>query len=74
MIADGWTERVGVVGPKRAKWISGQALEWPVLSVVTIRPTVFLEGFFLPLTSPSGRDQGRLGGPELSLSTSPDHR
>ena len=30
------------------------------LPVVTIRPTVFLEGFFLPLTGPSVRDRGRI--------------
>src|SRR5262249_249626 len=27
---------------------------------ITIRPTVFLEGFFLPLTGPSVRDRGRI--------------
>jgi uncharacterized protein YbjT (DUF2867 family) len=30
---------------------SEQALAWSGLPVVTIRPTVFLEGFFLPLNS-----------------------
>jgi hypothetical protein len=37
----------GIVGPKRAKWLSEQALAWSGLPVVAIRPTVFLEGFFL---------------------------
>jgi uncharacterized protein YbjT (DUF2867 family) len=41
-------------------WLSEQALAWSGLPVVTIRPTVFLEGFFLPLTSPSVRDRGRI--------------
>jgi len=44
------------VGPTRAKWLSGQALARPGLPVVTIRPTVFLEGFLLLLTGPSDRD------------------
>jgi uncharacterized protein YbjT (DUF2867 family) len=39
--------RFGVVGPMRAKWLSEQALAWSGLTVVTIRPTAFLEGFFL---------------------------
>jgi uncharacterized protein YbjT (DUF2867 family) len=41
-------------------WLSEQALAWSGLPVVTIRPTVFLEGFFLPLTAPSVRDRGRI--------------
>ena len=32
----------------------------PFRRVVTIRPTVFLEGFFLPLTGPSVRNRGRI--------------
>jgi hypothetical protein len=38
------------------KVASEQALEWSGLLVVIIRPTVLLEGFFLPLTGPSVRD------------------
>ena len=38
---------------QRQHFLSEQALAWSALPVVTIRPTVFLEGFFLPLTSPS---------------------
>ena len=34
----------------QTKVASEQALAWSGLPVVTIRPTVFLEGFFLPLT------------------------
>jgi NAD(P)H dehydrogenase (quinone) len=45
---------------QRQHWLSEQALAWSGLPVVTIRPTVFLEGFFLPLTSPAVRDRGRI--------------
>jgi len=45
---------------QRQHWLSEQALAWSSLPVVTIRPTVFLEGFFLPLTGPSVRDRGRI--------------
>lgn len=45
---------------QRQHWLSEQVLAWSSLPVVTIRPTVFLEGFFLPLTGPSVRDRGRI--------------
>jgi uncharacterized protein YbjT (DUF2867 family) len=45
---------------QRQHWLGEQALAWSGLPVVTIRPTVFLEGFFLPLTAPSVRDRGRI--------------
>jgi len=45
---------------QRQHWLSEQVLVWSGLPVVTIRPTVFLEGFFLPLTGPSVRDRGRI--------------
>jgi uncharacterized protein YbjT (DUF2867 family) len=45
---------------QRQHWLSEQALAWSGLPVVTIRPTVLLEGFFLPLTGPSVRDRGRI--------------
>jgi uncharacterized protein YbjT (DUF2867 family) len=45
---------------QRQHWLSEQALAWSGLPVVTIRPTVFLEGFFLPLTGPSVRDRHRI--------------
>jgi uncharacterized protein YbjT (DUF2867 family) len=45
---------------QRQHWLSEQALAWSGLPVVTIRPTVFLEGFFRPLTGPSVRDRGRI--------------
>ena len=43
-------------GQQRQHWLSEQALAWSGLPVVTIRPTVFLEGFFLPLTGPRSQD------------------
>src|SRR5258707_2608575 len=45
---------------QRQHWLSEQALAWSGLPVVTIRPTVFLEGFFLPLTAPSVHERGRI--------------
>src|ERR1700757_3548716 len=33
-------------------WLAEQALSWSSLPVVTVRPTVFLEGFFLQLAAP----------------------
>jgi uncharacterized protein YbjT (DUF2867 family) len=45
---------------QRHHWLSEQALAWSGVPVVTIRPTVFLEGFFLPLTAPAVRDRGRI--------------
>src|ERR1700738_1061884 len=43
-------------------WLAEQALDWSGLPVVHVRPTVFLEGFFLTLTPASvmGSDQIRL--------------
>jgi NAD(P)H dehydrogenase (quinone) len=45
---------------QRQHWLSEQALAWSGLPVVTIRPTVFLEGFFVPRTGPSVRDRSRI--------------
>ncbi|HKZ08984.1 MAG TPA: NAD(P)H-binding protein [Methylomirabilota bacterium] len=45
---------------QRQHWLSEQTLAWSGLPVVTIRPTVFLEGFFLPLTGPSVRERSRI--------------
>src|SRR5438105_5733217 len=50
-------------GPRKktqSKVASEQALAWSGLPIVTIRPTVFLEGFFVPLTAPTVRDRGRI--------------
>src|SRR5215831_10351537 len=56
---------------QRQHWLSEQAFAWSGLPVVTIRPTVFLEGFFLPLTSPSVRDRGRIELPFGQGKTNP---
>jgi uncharacterized protein YbjT (DUF2867 family) len=56
---------------QRQHWLSEQALAWSGLPVVTIRPTVFLEGFFLPLTGPTVRDRGRIELPFGQGKTSP---
>src|SRR5580765_7965001 len=56
---------------QRQHWLSEQALAWSGLPVVTIRPTVFLEGFFLPLTGPSVRDRDRIELPCGRGKTSP---
>src|SRR5882757_5192757 len=45
---------------QRQHWLSEQALAWSGLPVVPIRPTVFLEGFFLPLTGPTVRERSRI--------------
>jgi uncharacterized protein YbjT (DUF2867 family) len=56
---------------QRQHWLSEQVLAWSGLPVVTIRPTVFLEGFFLPLTGPSVRDRSRIELPFGRGKTSP---
>src|SRR5262245_51919505 len=45
---------------QRQHWLSEQAFAWSGLPMITIRPTVFLEGFFLPLTAPSVRERNRI--------------
>jgi NAD(P)H dehydrogenase (quinone) len=56
---------------QRQHFLSEQALAWSGLPVVTIRPTVFLDGFFLPLTGPSVSDRGRIELPFGEGKTSP---
>jgi len=56
---------------QRQHWLGEQALTWSGLPVVTIRPTVFLEGFFLALTSSSVRDRSRIELPFGRGKTSP---
>jgi uncharacterized protein YbjT (DUF2867 family) len=48
-----------------------QALSWSGLPVVTVRPTVFLEGFFLLLAAASVRDADELALPMGAGKTSP---
>ena len=56
---------------QRQHWLCEQALGWSGLPVVTLRPTVFLEGFFLPLTGPSVRQRSRIELPFGLGKTSP---
>src|SRR5262245_4929993 len=52
-------------------WLSEQALSWSGLPVVTIRPTVFLEGFFLQLAAPGVQASDELVLPMGGGKTSP---
>src|SRR6516164_1761517 len=52
-------------------WLAEQALSWSGLPVVTIRPTVFLEGFFLLFAAPGVRDADELALPMGAGKTSP---
>jgi len=56
---------------QRQHWCSEQALSWSGLPVIMIRPTVFLEGFFLPVTGPTVRDRSRIELPFGRGKTSP---
>jgi uncharacterized protein YbjT (DUF2867 family) len=52
-------------------WLAEQALAWSGLPVVTVRPTVFLEGFFLRLAAAGIRDRDELALPLGGSRTSP---
>ena len=52
-------------------WLAEQALSWSGLPVVTVRPTVFLEGFFLLFAAASVRDADELVLPLGASKTSP---
>src|SRR5215469_14292312 len=52
-------------------WLSEQALSWSALPVVTMRPTVFLEGFFQLFAAPGVRDADELALPMGAGRTSP---
>ena len=52
-------------------WLAEQALAWSGLPVVTVRPTVFLEGFFLRLAAAGIRDADELRLPLGNGRTSP---
>lgn len=52
-------------------WLAEQALAWSGLPVVTVRPTVFLEGFFLRLAAQAVREKDELALPLGSSRTSP---
>jgi uncharacterized protein YbjT (DUF2867 family) len=52
-------------------WLAEQALSWSGLPVVTVRPTVFLEGFFHQLAAPGVRASNELALPMGGGKTSP---
>jgi uncharacterized protein YbjT (DUF2867 family) len=52
-------------------WLAEQALEWSGLPVVTMRPTVFLEGFFKLFAGPAVRENDLLALPLGAARTSP---
>src|SRR6476659_998977 len=52
-------------------WLAEKALSWSGLPVVTMRPTVFLEGFFLLLAAAGVRDADDLALPMGGGKTSP---
>jgi uncharacterized protein YbjT (DUF2867 family) len=52
-------------------WLAEQVLAWSGLPVVTVRPTVFLEGFFLRLADAGVRDRNELVLPLGASRTSP---
>lgn len=52
-------------------WLAEQVLAWSGLPVVTVRPTVFLEGFFLRLAAAGVRERDELALPMGNARTSP---
>lgn len=52
-------------------WLAEQALAWSGLPVITMRPTVFLESFFLRLAAAGVRDHDELALPLGGSRTSP---
>lgn len=52
-------------------WLAEQALAWSGLPIVMVRPTVFLEGFFLRLAAAGIRDSNELALPLGNSKTSP---
>ncbi len=55
----------------KLQWLAEQALSWSGLPVVHVRPTVFLEGFFLMLTSESVANSNQIRLPFGEGKTSP---
>ncbi|GHO51221.1 SDR family NAD(P)-dependent oxidoreductase [Ktedonospora formicarum] len=56
---------------QKLHWLAEQALSWSGLPVVTVRPTVFLENFFLLLAKASVRESDELALPMGQGKTSP---
>jgi hypothetical protein len=55
----------------KLQWLSEQALNWSGLPVVHVRPTIFLEGFFLTLTPDSVKQSNQIRLPFGEGKTSP---
>jgi len=55
----------------KLQWLSEQALNWSGLPVVHVRPTVFLEGFFMTLTQDSVRESNQIRLPFGEGKTAP---
>jgi uncharacterized protein YbjT (DUF2867 family) len=55
----------------KLQWLSEQALNWSSLPVAHVRPTIFLEGFFLTLTPESVRQSNQIRLPFGDGKTSP---
>src|SRR5512132_549321 len=55
----------------KLQWLSEQALNWSGLPVVHVRPTVFLEGFFLTVASESVRGSNQIRLPFGDGKTAP---
>jgi len=52
-------------------WLAEQALDWSGLPVVTVRPTIFMEGFFERMAAPGVRANDELLMPLGNSRTSP---
>src|SRR5258706_2530419 len=55
----------------KLQWLSEQALNWSGLPVTHVRPTIFLEGFFLTFTPDSVRESNQIRLPFGDGKTSP---
>ena len=55
----------------KLQWLAEQAINWSGLPVVHVRPTVFLEGFFLNFTADSVRESNQIRLPFGEGKTSP---
>ena len=65
------TQRLHALGKLTPYWLAEQALNWSGLPVVHLRPTVFLEGFFLMFSSPSVKKADQIRLPFGEGKTSP---
>lgn len=52
-------------------WLAEQLLNWSGLPVITVRPTVFMDGFFLKFSSPSIKNHDQIRVPFGKGETSP---